>query len=139
MSIPIRRSIQSNVDIAVAWRSVASEGSPYGDLSGTAVVSAMEGVAMIHIDLAKYAVDFEKSHFDIEIDIPGGDAVLGRRRATVTVRNDIKHSIVAMKEVAKDQLQFKQSSKRCFMHVARRETAAERITVPWHVRLGYPQ
>ena len=133
MLIPVRRTIQSNVDIAVAWRSVAGDGSPYGNLSGTAVLTATEGIAMIKIDLAKTAVDFGKSHFDIEIEIPNSDAVLGRRRATVTVKNDIKQSIVAMKEVPKEQLEFKQSSKRCFMHVARRETAAERITVPWHV------
>ena len=131
--IPVRRSIQSNGDITVAWRTLATENSTYANLHGEAILTSLQGVTMIKINLVTDAVQFEKSNFDIEIDVNNPDAILGRRRAAVTVRNDVKHSIVAMKEVAKDQLEFKQSSKRMFLHVARRETAAERITVPWHV------
>ena len=132
LQIPVRRSVQSNIEIGVAWRIIANEMSPYAGLEGKMLLSSSEGITMINIDLAKAAIDVEKSYFDIEIDINTPEAILGRRRAAVTVRNDIKHSIVAMKS-EDEQLEFKQSAKRCFLHVARRETAAERISVPWHV------
>ena len=59
---------------------------------------------MIKIDLSKNPLEAEKSHFDIEIDINTPEAILGRKKSRVTVRNDVKQSIVAMKPVPVEQL-----------------------------------
>ena len=62
---------------------------------------------MIKIDLSKNPLEAEKSHFDIEIEINTPEAILGRKKSAVTVRNDVKQSIVAMKPMPSEQFWVK--------------------------------
>ena len=62
---------------------------------------------MIKIDLSKNPLEAEKSHFDIEIEINTPEAILGRKKSAVTVRNDVKQSIVAMKPMPSEQFRVK--------------------------------
>lgn len=118
--------------MSVAWKT-SSSSRAYDNLAGFVEFSESSGIASIKIFLEKDPVMSEQSSFDVQITLDDKKIALGRRQARINIANDVKRSIVSMKPSTQAKLEFKQSNKRCFLHVARRETAQERIEVPWHV------
>ncbi len=132
IEIPVRKSINTSSLMTVAWKT-SSSSRAYDNLAGFVEFSETSGIASIKIFLEKDPVMSEQSSFDVQISLDDKKIALGRRQARINIANDVKRSIVSMKSSTQAKLEFKQSNKRCFLHVARRETAQERIEVPWHV------
>ena len=97
----------------------------------------MEKISFIKVDLSREPLPSSKSEFELEIEVKStdGSAIVGRKKCMVTITNDMKQSVVAVKSPNTDgkPIEFKQSGSKAYLHVTRRETAAERIIVPWHV------
>ena len=132
VEIPIKRSITSKSNIMVAWRLLADESSPYYDLGGEIGFADLENISFVKLKLSQEHLVAQKSEFDIEIAVKNSEAVVGRKKCRVVISNDLKQSVVAVKSPT-DSIEFKQSDQKCFLHVTRRETAADRIMVPWHI------
>ena len=131
--IPVKRSIAKS-NILVAWNTVSNdELSPYANLTGDVEFTDTDNISYIKIDLTNEAQKKKRSEFDLDIEVKSG-AIVGKKRCRVVITNDLKQSVVAVKSPTDGRtIEFKQTDKKCYLHVTRRECVSERIQVPWHV------
>ena len=131
--IPVKRSIAKS-NILVAWNTVSNdELSPYANLTGDVEFTETDNISYIKIDLTNEAQKKKRSEFDLDIEVKSG-AIVGKKRCRVVITNDLKQSVVAVKSPTDGRtIEFKQTDKKCYLHVTRRECVSERIQVPWHV------
>ena len=79
-----------------------------------------KNISFIKINLAKEE-EKKRSEFDLDIEVKSS-AVAGKKRCRININNDLKQSVVAVKPPTDGKtIEFKQTYKKCYLHVTRRE------------------